>query len=125
MSHSPSRRTFLGASVATVASAPRLHADANDRIVVGVMGTGGPGTDLAQTFAARPNVQVAYVCDVDPARAAEAQKAVAAGGKSDPKVVADFRRILDDKAVDVFVCAACNHWHAPAAILACQAGKHV
>jgi predicted dehydrogenase len=23
------------------------------------------------------------------------------------------------------VCAACNHWHAPSAILACQAGKHV
>ena len=38
MTHSPSRRTFLGASVATVASAPRLSADANDRIVVGVMG---------------------------------------------------------------------------------------
>jgi predicted dehydrogenase len=121
----PSRRTFLGASVATVAAAPRLSASANDRILVGVMGTGGRGTSLAQTFAGRPNVQVAYVCDVDPARAAEAQKAVAAASKSEPKVVGDFRRILDDAAVDVFVCAACNHWHAPSAILACQAGKHV
>jgi len=124
MSHSPTRRTFLGASVATVASAPRLSA-ANERIVVGVMGTGGRGTGLAETFAGRPNVQVAYVCDVDPARVKDAKKAVAAVSKSDPKVVGDFRRILDDKAVDVFVCAACNHWHAPSAILACQAGKHV
>jgi predicted dehydrogenase len=39
--------------------------------------------------------------------------------------VADFRRILDDKAVDVLVIATCNHWHAPAAILGCAAGKHV
>lgn len=124
MSHSPTRRTFLGASVATVASTPRLSA-ANERIVVGVMGTGGRGTSLAKTFAGRPNVQVAYVCDVDPARVKDAQKTVAAASKSDPKVVGDFRRILDDKAVDVFVCAACNHWHAPSAILACQAGKHV
>jgi predicted dehydrogenase len=125
MSHSPSRRTFLGTSVAAVASSPRLTAAANDRIVVGVMGTGGRGTSLAKTFAGRPNVQVAYVCDVDPGRAADAQKAVAGVSKSEPKVVGDFRRILDDKAVDVFVCAACNHWHAPSAILACQAGKHV
>ncbi len=125
MSHAPTRRTFLGASVATVASDPRLSAAANDRIVVGVMGTGGRGTSLAQTFAARPNVQVAYVCDVDPARVKDAQKSVAAMSKSEPKVVGDFRRILDDKTVDVFVCAACNHWHAPSAILACQAGKHV
>src|SRR5213078_1525941 len=63
--------------------------------------------------------------DVDPARAADAQKAVAGvGSKAEPKIVGDFRRILDDKAVDVFVCAACNHWHAVSGILACQAGKH-
>ena len=60
-----------------------------------------------------------------PITAAKAQKVVADGSKSQPKVVGDFRRILDDKAVDVFVCAACNHWHAISAILACQAGKHV
>lgn len=42
-----------------------------------------------------------------------------------PQVVADFRRILDDKSVDVLVVAAPNHWHAPATILGCSAGKHV
>ena len=102
MTHSPTRRTFLGASVATVASAPRLVAAANDRIVVGVMGTGGRGTDLAQTFATRPNLQVAYVCDVDPARVASAQKSVAALSKSEPKVVGDFRRMLKTLLADRF-----------------------
>src|SRR4029077_19332464 len=42
-----------------------------------------------------------------------------------PRPVKDFRRILDDKAVDILVVATCNHWHAPAAILACAANKHV
>jgi predicted dehydrogenase len=42
-----------------------------------------------------------------------------------PTGVADFRRILDDPAVDVLVIASADHWHAPAAILACAAGKHV
>ena len=37
----------------------------------------------------------------------------------------NFRRILDDRAVDLFVCAAPNHWHAVSGMLACAAGKHV
>src|SRR5690606_1901164 len=35
------------------------------------------------------------------------------------------RRMLDDKDLDIFICAAPSHWHAPATILACNAGKHV
>ena len=42
-----------------------------------------------------------------------------------PPPISDFRRILDDKDVDALVCAAPNHWHAPATIMACSAGKHV
>jgi len=41
------------------------------------------------------------------------------------KSVADFRRALDDKSIDALVIAAPDHWHAPAAILAMSAGKHV
>src|SRR5205814_1308631 len=37
----------------------------------------------------------------------------------------DFRKILDDKNVDALVVATPDHWHAPATILACAAGKHV
>jgi predicted dehydrogenase len=39
--------------------------------------------------------------------------------------VVDLREILDDKAVDAVAIATPDHWHAPAAILACGAGKHV
>jgi len=125
VSTSLTRRTFLGASAAAVASAPGLTAAANDKVVVGVMGCGGRGNHLARSFAALPNVEVAVVCDPDPNRAAEVQKVVAAGMRSTPRVVADFRRILDDRTIDLFVCAAPNHWHAVSGILACQAGKHV
>ena len=37
----------------------------------------------------------------------------------------DLRRVLDDQSVDAVVVATPDHWHAPAAILACEAGKHV
>jgi predicted dehydrogenase len=33
--------------------------------------------------------------------------------------------MLDDKSLDAVVIATPDHWHSPAAILACQAGKHV
>jgi predicted dehydrogenase len=39
--------------------------------------------------------------------------------------VSDLRRVLDDSSVDAVVVATPDHWHAPAAIMACEAGKHV
>ncbi len=141
------RRDFLGASAtaglalgleASAASATLILASrsealpahsavkgANERILVGVMGTGGRGTSLAGLFETLPGCQVAYVCDVDRNRMESAAAMVAKVRNNTPKTVSDFRKILDDKNVDVLVVATCNHWHAPAAILACSAGKHV
>ena len=128
MSSHLNRRTFLGAAAATGIGLSVARADepaASDKLVVGIMGTGGRGTDLAKTFAKQPGVTVGYLCDVDSSRVAKAAKAVEEVTKTAPKTVADFRRILEDKAVDILVVATCNHWHAPAAILGCASGKHV
>jgi predicted dehydrogenase len=124
------RREFLGAAAAGLGLAlvgrPARAAESNSRLVVGVIGMGGRGRSLAVTFQRQPNVQIAYVCDVDQKRAEQAVAAVAkVASGSPPQAVTDFRRILEDRAVDAVVVATCNHWHAPAAILACAAGKHV
>ncbi len=96
----------------------------NSKVVVGVMGL-SRGAALATGFASQPNVEVKYLCDVDSTRiAALATRLEATSGKA-PEGITDFRRILDDKDVDALICAAPNHWHAPATILACAAGKHV
>jgi len=122
------RREFVAAAAASLAL-PRWAAAGRSpnqqTVVVGVMGTGGRGTQLAKGFESLDGVEVATVCDVDRKRA-EAAAAVV-GKVHDRKVgtVTDFRRILDNKSVDVLVIGAGNHWHAPAAILACAAGKHV
>jgi predicted dehydrogenase len=42
-----------------------------------------------------------------------------------PKLERDVRRVLEDRHVDAVVIAAPDHWHAPAAIMALAAGKHV
>jgi predicted dehydrogenase len=36
-----------------------------------------------------------------------------------------MRRIFDEKSVDAVFISTPDHWHAPAAIMACNAGKHV
>ncbi len=121
------RRSFLATSTtlaAGLAFAPSLRAQgAGRRLVVGVMGLGRGGAHVAALLQI-PNVEVAYLAEVDDARVPKVAKQFAAAARS-PKVVKDFRRILDDKAVDALFVAAPNHWHAPATILACAAGKHV
>jgi predicted dehydrogenase len=127
MNHSAGRRRFLqAASAAPLLAMPAMAGtrSPSETFVVGIMGMGGRGKDHAHTLAGLPGVEIAYVCDVDKRRTSEATVAGPAG-KKEPKGVGDFRRILDDKAVDALVVATCNHWHAPAAILACAAGKHV
>ena len=77
-------------------------------------------------FAKIPGVEIAYVCDVDQKRLTEGVKlATEQSGGMKPAAVTDFRRILEDKDVDILSIAAPNFWHAPATILACEAGKHV
>jgi predicted dehydrogenase len=126
------RRGFMAATAATGAGLALTSASsaaavqgANTRLIVGVMGTGGRGTGLATAFARLPNVEVAYTCDVDQGRAESAAAAVNKAVNRQPRSVTDFRRILDDKQVNILVVATCNHWHAPAAILGCAAGKHI
>lgn len=136
-----SRRRFVTRGVkatvalGTLAGARRARAkpNAGGKIVVGVMGTSrsdkrrrpGRGTYLAMGIARLDGAEVAYVCDVDSRNLALAARDVERVQSKAPKAVVDFRRILDDGEVDALVVAAPDHWHAPAAILACAAGKHV
>src|SRR5689334_13510816 len=121
------RRTFLGATAAAglALRATGAQESAANQLVVGVMGTGGRGTGLATAFQRLSNVDVAYTCDVDEGRANQAAEAVRRANGNNVQAVRDYRRILDDRNVNVLVVAAPNHWHAPAAILGCAAGKHV
>jgi predicted dehydrogenase len=44
---------------------------------------------------------------------------------SKPRSEKDIRKVLESSDVDLLVIAAPDHWHAPATIMALQAGKHV
>jgi predicted dehydrogenase len=126
------RRTFLKQSTTLAAGAAAFHVatglraqSANGKFTLGIIGPGGMGTSLLKSFAAFADVNIASVSDVDANRLASAVKNVETLKGKTPKAEKDFRRILEDKSVDAVVIATPDHWHAPATILACDAGKHV
>src|SRR5262245_18484405 len=131
MSETVSRRRFLTTTAAGAAAttffAPAVRSQGvppSGQITVGVMGL-SRGLSLCQTFGGLPGVRLKYVCDVDSQRVASGKAAIEKDTEQRPEGIGDFRKILDDPEVDVLVCAAPNHWHAPATILACTHGKHV
>lgn len=98
---------------------------ANEMLRVSVMGVNSRGNALAKNFAFQENCEVIHICDVD-SRATE--KCIAAVEKVQNKKPAgfvDIRKSLESRDVDILVVAAPDHWHAPAALMALQAGKHV
>lgn len=121
------RRQFLKtASVAAagLAWSPAVRAG-SDRISLAVIGTGGMGSNHVRTLCQRKDVDFRWIIDTDQDRAAAAAKTVGEMTGQKPQVAQDLRRALDDGAVQACFMATPDHWHAPGAILAADAGKHV
>jgi len=97
----------------------------NDRINVAVMGIRSRGWEHARNFTKIPNVQVKVLCDPDENLFAERVKDIQEQQGSTPETEIDIRRVCERKDIDVISIASQNHWHSPAAVWACQAGKDV
>ena len=125
------RRTFLTASSAAGVAASlgvqatRGKAGANDRVVVAVVGVRGRGGSLLTAFGTLPTADVKYVCDLDSGVLHQQTDQLASRIGRRPETIKDFRRALDDPAVDAIVLGTPDHWHAIPTIMACQAGKDV
>ena len=113
----------LGISALGALSPFRSDSQTSD-ITAAVMGVNSRGNELARAFV-RTGADVRYICDVDSRAVTKTVADVTALQGRSPTGVTDFRRTLDDQSLDVLVIAAPDHWHAPATLLALQAGKHV
>ncbi len=98
---------------------------ANDRIRVAVAGVHSRGLAHIQAISKCSNVSLEYICDVDSKVAEKAvNKAKEVAGVK-PRVEVDFRKLVEEKDLDLVTIATPEHWHAPMAIMAVKAGKHV
>lgn len=123
------RRSFFSMSagaVATASLAARASGQgANDTIRAAILGVNGRGQDHMNGFTSTPGVKVAVLCDPDRTILAERAKQFEQKYGYAVETETDLRKVYERKDVDVVSVATPNHWHALAAIWACQAGKDV
>ena len=126
------RRQFIKSSSASISTLATIHLTSNlqavspnDKVSLGIIGPGGMGRNHIGNLNKRKDIEIAFVCDPDSNHQANAAKMVESSTGIKPKQVRDIREILEVKSVDAVFIATPDHWHAPAAILAAEAGKHV
>ncbi|MGQ9621282.1 MAG: Gfo/Idh/MocA family protein [Bacteroidales bacterium] len=133
------RRSALAAG--TIFTAPAylrnmISDSPNERINIAVIGISGQRKNVRgmingrgmvhiNTYAEIPNVAVTTICDVDERLFPNVVSAVEKHFGAKPKTEVDFRKLLDNKEIDVISIATPDHWHALMTVWACQAGKDV
>lgn len=128
-----SRRKFIkktalataGLSFAMKASSYNAILGSNDRINMCFMGLGRRVPGYYPAVNDQFNTKLLYLCDVKQSQVTRAMGELSEFIDYKPKVEEDIRKILDDKKLDVVFIATPDHWHAPATVMALNAGKHV
>ncbi|MET0638100.1 MAG: Gfo/Idh/MocA family oxidoreductase [Chitinophagaceae bacterium] len=124
------RRKFLktagavGAGI-TILNFPVFGKNApSNKVVLAIAGVNSRGNYLAECFAGHPQVEIAYLCDVEDGAIANGLAKFKKISRK-PTVVKDIRQLVKQKDFDALVVAMPDHWHTSAAILASMNGKHV
>lgn len=131
------RRSFIktsGKSIAAVslasafpweslAQSKRLFS-ANEKINVGVIGINGMGWADFKSLTKIPDVNPVAICDVDD-NVLNYRKYELAKAGIQVKTFSDYRKLLENKDIDVVVIGTPDHWHCLQMVEACAAGKDV
>lgn len=117
--------TFGGVLPGFSASSYRKILGSNEKITAAVMGVNSRGFSVSTNFASQKECELLYVSDVDSRAMDKCVGAIEKIQQKRPKAEMDFRKALEDKNLDILIVTAPDHWHAPAALLALAAGKHV
>jgi predicted dehydrogenase len=116
----------LGSPLLRAADETAKKSEANDTLRVAVVGVHGRGMSHVGGFNNKNlNTVITHVCDCDSAVIGRAMSAVEKATGHAPKYEQDFRKLLDDKSIDIISIATPNHWHSLMAVWAIQAGKDV
>jgi predicted dehydrogenase len=126
MSFLPTRRQFAQTAAAAIATSQFPILGANDRVNMGIVGLGGRGTNHIDFYGKLDSdCRIAAICDVDQSARERANARILKNKGYSSKEFSDMRELFNSKDVDAVSLPVPNHWHALAAIWACQAGKDV
>ncbi|HET6256967.1 MAG TPA: Gfo/Idh/MocA family oxidoreductase [Puia sp.] len=108
-------------------AAPRPQVAASDQVNIGAIGLNGMGWADLQSALKVPGVNVVALCDVD-RNVLDRRMKDLEGMKVDTnriKLYSDYRKLLEQKDINVVLIGTPDHWHALIMVAACQAGKDV
>ncbi len=114
------RRAFIGGLTGATALSYSRVLGANERVQLGLIGCGSRGVGDMDNFIELGNTDVTALCDIYAAQIDRAKQSA-----PNAKSFKDHRRLLESPDVDAVLIAVPDHWHAPIAIDALNAGKDV
>ena len=128
------RRTFLKNSAITAAGltfGPVLQTSGkpvppSDKVRIGLIGCNGQGWSNLSAFLENPQTECVALCDIDDSvlqrRAGDVQKI---RGAKPAGLYKDWRKLIDNKDIDLVIVGTPDHWHCIQMVAACEAGKDV
>ncbi|MFN0169507.1 MAG: Gfo/Idh/MocA family protein [Bryobacteraceae bacterium] len=118
------RRSFAALGAGAFLNLNPAARGANERPTLALIGARNQGRGVAQRMI-RAGAEIKTLSDIDDAINAKVNPILAQEQGKAPEFVKDFRRVLDDKAIDAVIIATPDHWHTYMALAAIQAGKDV
>lgn len=99
---------------------------AYDKIKIGLIGCNGMGFEDLKVFLQNAETECIAICDIDDnplyKRAAEVEKMY---GKKPAKLYKDWRKLIENKDIDLVIIGTPDHWHCMPMVMACEAGKDI
>jgi predicted dehydrogenase len=116
------RRSFFVSGAGALAA---WAAPPSDRVVLGVIGSGGRGTLVMTVFQNDPALEVGAICDVYEPNLERALSTASKANGAHPKAYRNYKELLADKNVQAVLIATPEHWHYQMVMDALAAGKDV
>ena len=130
----PTRRNFIKTASVLAAgsvlpldalSAARRRVAANDKIQVALIGANSMGYSDLASFLKNPEVECVALCDVDKNVLSKRTEDIVKLGFQAPKHYEDYRKMLENKDIDVVIIGTPDHWHCLMFVDSLEAGKHI
>ena len=128
------RRKFLkkaglaaGGAIVLPVIIPSCVKGANDRITLGMIGTGDHGINWnLAAYLKLDDCRVIAACDVDSTRVKKAKGLIDERYKNNDCIIySDFRELLENRDIDAVQISTPDHWHVPISALALKKNKDV
>jgi len=97
----------------------------SDKINVALIGCRNQGFTDLKCHLDNKDVNCVALCDVDSNILNDRAALIKSTYKKDPTLYKDFRKMLEQKDIDIVIIGTPDHWHCLQMVYSCQAGKDV